>query len=67
MLNISGMLKSRQRFRLELQRKSCLNSNQNQRAKTVYVEAEDKLEAKRICLERSENKAFVVSSIKEIR
>lgn len=38
---VSGMLTSRQRFRVVMKRKACLNQNQNERQKVVEVLATD--------------------------
>ena len=57
---VSGMLTSRQRFRVVMKRKACLNQNQNDRQKVVEVLATDWYEAKNIAMAMNENRAFIV-------
>lgn len=59
---------SRQRFRVSLKRKHCLNQNQNERQKVVEVLAADWHDAKNIALAMTENRAFIVDGRpKEVR
>jgi len=67
MLNMTNMLTSRQTFRVELTRKPTINEGQNIRTQVEYVKAHDKAEAKAIALAMPQNKAFRVSSLKEIK
>ncbi len=67
MLNMTNMLTSRQTFRVELTRKPTTNEGQNIRRQVWYVKAYDKAEAKAIALAMPQNKAFRVSSLKEIK
>ena len=67
MLNMTNMLTSRQTFRVELTRKPTTNEGQNIRRQVEYVKAHDKAEAKAIALAMPHNKAFRVSSTKEIK
>lgn len=67
MLNMTNMLTSRQTFRVELTRKPTINEGQNIRRQVEYVTAHDKAEAKAIALAMPQNKAFRVSSLKEIK
>lgn len=67
MLNFTGVVRSRQTFEITLSRKASANENQNARKRIEYVRAHDKEEAKRLALEMPQNKAFVVSSIREAR
>ena len=67
MLNMTNMLTSRQTFRVELTRKPTTNEGQNVRRQVEYVKAYDKAEAKAIALAMPHNKAFRVSSTKEIK
>ena len=67
MLNMTKMLTSRQTFRVELTRKPTTNEGQNIRRQVEYVTAHDKAEAKAIALAMPQNKAFRVSSTKEIK
>lgn len=67
MLNMTNMLTSRQTFRVELTRKPTTNEGQNIRRQVEYVTAHDKAEAKAIALAMPQNKAFRVSSLKEIK
>ena len=67
MLNMTNMLTSRQTFRVELTRKPTINEGQNIRRQVEYVKAHDKAEAKAIALAMPHNKAFRVSSTKEIK
>ena len=67
MLNMANMLTSRQTFRVELTRKPTTNEGQNIRRQVEYVKAYDKAEAKAIALAMPHNKAFRVSSTKEIK
>ena len=67
MLNMTNMLTSRQTFRVELTRKPTINEGQNIRRQVEYVKACDKAEAKAIALAMPQNKAFRVSSTKEIK
>ena len=67
MLNMTNMLTSRQTFRVELTRKPTINEGQNIRRQVEYVKAYDKAEAKAIALAMPHNKAFRVSSTKEIK
>ena len=67
MLNMMNMLTSRQTFRVELTRKPTINEGQNIRRQVEYVKAHDKAEAKAIALAMPHNKAFRVSSTKEIK
>ena len=67
MLNLNHMLTSRQTFRVELTRKQTTNEGQNIRRQVEYVNAHDKSEAKAIALAMPQNKAFLVSSLKEIK
>ena len=67
MLNISHIVTSRQTFRVELTRKTTINEGQNIRRQVEYVKAHDKAEAKAIALAMPHNKAFRVSSTKEIK
>ena len=67
MLNMTNMITSRQTFRVELTRKPTTNEGQNIRRQVEYVKAHDKAEAKAIALAMPHNKAFRVSSTKEIK
>ena len=67
MLNMTNMLTSRQTFRVELTRKPTINEGQNIRRQVEYIKAYDKAEAKAIALAMPQNKAFRVSSTKEIK
>ena len=67
MLNMTNMLTSRQTFRVELTRKPTINEGQNIRRQVEYVKAYDKAEAKAIALAMQQNRAFRVSSLKEIK
>ena len=67
MLNMTNLLTSRQTFRVELTRKPTINEGQNIRTQVEYVKARDKEEAKQIALAMPQNKAFRVSSLKEIK
>lgn len=67
MLNMMNMLTSRQTFRVELTRNPTINEGQNIRRQVEYVKARDKEEAKQIALAMPQNKAFRVSSLKEIK
>ena len=67
MLNMTNLLTSRQTFRVELTRKPTINEVQNMRRQVEYVTAHDKAEAKAIALAMPQNKAFRVSSLKEIK
>ena len=67
MLNMTNMLTSSQTFRVELTRKPTINEGQNIRRQVEYVKAYDKAEAKAIALAMPQNKAFRVSSTKEIK
>lgn len=67
MLNMTNMLTSRQTFRVELTRKPTTNEGQNIRRQVEYVKAHDKAEAKAIAMAMPHNKAFRVSSTKEIK
>lgn len=65
---VSGMLTSRQRFRVVMKRKTCLNQNQNERQKVVEVLATDWMDAKNIAMAMNENRAFIVDGRpKEVR
>jgi len=50
-----------------LTRKPTINEGQNIRRQVEYVKAHDKAEAKEIALAMPQNKAFRVSSLKEIK
>ena len=67
MLNISHLVTSRQTFEVILTRKPTINEGQNVRRRVEYVKAHDKAEAKAIALAMPQNKAFRVSSTKEIK
>ena len=67
MLNISHLVTSRQTFRVELTRKPTINEGQNIRRQVEYVKAFDKYEANAIAMAMPHNKAFSVSSTKEIK
>ena len=67
MLNMTNMLTSRQTFEVTLTRKPTPNEGQNIRRRIEYVKAHDKAEAKAIALAMPQNKAFRVSSTKEIK
>ena len=67
MLNMNYMLTSRQTFEVTLTRKPTINEGQNIRRRVEYVKAHDKAEAKQIALAMPQNKAFRVSSLKEIK
>jgi hypothetical protein len=67
MLNMNHMLTSSQTFEVILTRKPTINEGQNVRRRVEYVKAHDKAEAKAIALAMPQNKAFRVSSLKEIK
>ena len=51
-------------YRVELVRKTCMNSVQNARRRVEYVRAADAAEAKAKTIEMSHNRAFWVTDVK---
>jgi len=67
MLNLSGLTRSRQLFRVLLKRKPSGNAAQDSRQCVDYVRAENKEEARQAALAKPQHAAFVVASIREHR
>ena len=67
MLNMTGLLRSKQTFEVTLSRKPTANEVQNVRKRVEYVKAHDCYEAKDIALSMPNNRAFKVSSVREVK
>lgn len=66
-LNLTGMVRARIRWRVELERKRCGSVRENQRRMVEYVQAADKSDVRQMIEAMSHLAAFRITRIREER